>query len=311
MPNPTVSVVLVTRNGMDTLPSVLDGVAAQARPVEIVAVDSGSEDGTLELLERRVQRLERNQATAFNHGATRNRAIALSRGELVVLLVQDAVPADELWLDELIRPCADGAVAGAYSRQLPALAASRLTRWNLERWVAAADEPRTQRIDDPEQWSSLPPVERFRCCVFDNVSSCIRRSVWEQHPFPTTDLAEDLAWARTVLFAGHRLCFAAASRVRHSHERSARYELHRSYLAHRRLYQLFGLRTIPTRGQLLRAAATNLRAHARVLRRGEGPTPGLGEIARALTLAVAWPYGQYLGAKAAVEGRELLRTEPI
>ena len=38
---------------------------------------------------------------AFNHGTTRNLAIAETRGDLVVLLVQDAVPADSQWLATL------------------------------------------------------------------------------------------------------------------------------------------------------------------------------------------------------------------
>ena len=43
--------------------------------------------------------------------------------------------------------------------------------------------------------------------------------------------------------------------VWHSHERSASYELQRTYLVHQRLQALFGLSTVPTAGALVRAVA--------------------------------------------------------
>ncbi len=155
----------------------------------------------------------------------------------------------------------------------------------------------------------MSPAERHRVCAFDNVCSCVRLSVWRAHPFRATPIAEDLEWAREVLLAGHRLAYVPDAVVWHSHERTARYELQRTYLVHQRLQALFGLSTIPTAGSLVRAVAATLAAHVRVSidgnhRRARG-------LARATALAVALPLGQYLGARAAREGRELLKTEGI
>jgi rhamnosyltransferase len=108
-----------------------------------VAIDSGSTDGTRELLGRRADRLLTVEAGGFDHGATRNRGVQACRGELVVLLVQDAVPAGPGWLRELLRPLdGDPAVAGSFARQIPRPEASALTRCMLARWVAAAEAPR-------------------------------------------------------------------------------------------------------------------------------------------------------------------------
>ena len=51
-PPPDVSIVIVSRNGMATLPAVLEAIAAQEAECsfETVAVDSGSTDGTAEWL---------------------------------------------------------------------------------------------------------------------------------------------------------------------------------------------------------------------------------------------------------------------
>src|SRR5262249_27611246 len=77
-------------------------------------------DGTLELLRGRVDRLVTIPAGAFDHGATRNLAVEQTQGDLVVLIVQDAVPESETWLKALTAPLrADAGLAGAFARQIP------------------------------------------------------------------------------------------------------------------------------------------------------------------------------------------------
>src|SRR5262249_45025827 len=125
----------------------------------------------------------------------------------------------------------------------------------------------------------------------DNVCACIRRSVWRAHPFQSTPIAEDLEWARDVLLSGGRLAYVPEATVVHSHDRSARYEFLRTYVLHRRLYQLFGLRLIPTLPALVRAVGSTLAVHIRCDRSG-----------RSVGLALAWPVGQYLGALSAARG---------
>jgi rhamnosyltransferase len=248
----------------------------------------------------------------FNHGLTRNLAINHCRGQLVALLVQDAIPASRSWLRELVEPLVnDTEIAGAFSRQQPLHDASRITRWSLAKWVAGRPEPRSVSLDDPARWHELQPMERFLSAAFDNVSSCIRRSVWEQHPFPETPIAEDLAWGKEVLLAGHRLQYVPESVVLHSHERPVFYELSRTYLVHRRLYELFGVRTIPTLPALLRSIPLTLHEHLWVLRHVDGPRPDAAEVARTLGLAVAWPLGQYLGGVAGVRGEDVMTPRGV
>jgi len=314
MRGPRVSVVIPTKNGGATLRHVLSAVSEQELepPPEIVCVDSGSTDGTLDLLEELADRVVHEPPDRFDHGATRNRAVAASRGELVALLVQDAVPANLRWLRELIRPLEeDPTVAGSFARQLPRSDAGALTRLYHTRWLAAREAPRVVEPIDEQALRRLPPSERHTRCAFDNVSSCLRRSVWERHPLRPTRIAEDLAWGREVLLAGHRLAYAAGATVVHSHERGARYELGRTYLAHRRLAELFGLRTVPTARSLARAVAVSLGVHARCLLREHGVRIPPRVLWRGLALAVAWPLGQYLGGRAAATGRDVLHPRGI
>jgi rhamnosyltransferase len=312
MTAPLVSIVVPTFNGAATLPDLLAAVRAQRADFafEVIAVDSGSRDGTVALLEAAVDRVLRIAPGTFNHGATRNQAIAAGRGAFAALLVQDAVPASPEWLARLIAPLrADPGLAGTYARQIPRAGASALTRHYLEAWAASSLAPREAALAGPGELESLPPLERYLRCVFDNVSSAVRRAVWERHPFPVTPVAEDVEWARAVLLAGHRLAYVPDAVVVHSHERSARYELWRTYLVHQRLRALFGLRLVPTPVHLAAAAARNVVSHLRWVAR-EGPVFSR-QGARALALAVAFPLGQYLGALSADTGRRLLKPRNV
>jgi GT2 family glycosyltransferase len=76
------------------LGSVLDGLREQSRPVEVVLVDNGSTDESVELARDRfpgVTVLEMGENLGF--GAAINRAVAEHRADPVILLNNDAVPA--------------------------------------------------------------------------------------------------------------------------------------------------------------------------------------------------------------------------
>ncbi len=232
-----------------------------------------------------------------------------SAAEFAVLIVQDAVPAASDWLAELVRPLqTQSSLAGTFARQQAWPDASALTAHYLARWVACDSDAKTVAPLSSRELDRMSPAERHAACAFDNVCSCIRMSVWRAHPFRSTPIAEDLEWAREVLTSGYRLAFVPSAVVWHSHERSVRYELQRTYRVHQRLQTLFGLSTIPTVPALARAVCSTLPLHLRLAaterRRVRAMWRGAG-------LALAMPLGQYLGAKSARDGRELLHTEGV
>jgi rhamnosyltransferase len=289
-----VSIVIPTRNGAATLPALLDAVWHQrvSWPIETIAIDSGSTDGTLELLKGKVDHLINITPQMFDHGLTRNLGIMQARGDFVVMLVQDAVPADETWLETLTAPLAsDERVAGTFARQTARPGASGTARRSLEKWVASGNRALTKSIESQRELDDLPPMQRLFRCAFDNVCSCIRRSVWAEHPFHAATIAEDLQWAHEVMLAGYSIVFVPDAVVVHSHDRSPMYEFKRTRALHSRLFQLFELETIPSVPLLLRSIATTFLAHLWYERGSPARVP------RAAALAVAWPLGQYLGAR--------------
>jgi len=63
---PKVAVVIPTWNSVALLPRLLDSIASQAESIELLAVDNGSSDGTVELLrERGIPHLTRGENTGF------------------------------------------------------------------------------------------------------------------------------------------------------------------------------------------------------------------------------------------------------
>src|SRR3954447_6804568 len=99
-----VTVALPVRNGGESLVRVLDAVRSQRidRPVEIVMADSGSTDGSQEVARERGARVIDVPAGEFSHGGTRNLLMERPAGAHVAFLTDDADPASDTWLAELV-----------------------------------------------------------------------------------------------------------------------------------------------------------------------------------------------------------------
>jgi len=307
-----IAIIIPTRNAGPDLDRVLSAIVTQTGRYEpeIIAIDSGSTDGTVERLQRAGATVLGVAAGEFNHGTTRNDGLSHAGGDYAVLLVQDAVPASTTWLTTLVQPLLDDhSIAGTFARQVPHARASRVTAHYLSQWAAAQPAARTAGPLTTEVFDRMSPADRHVACAFDNVCSCIRLSVWNDHPFPATPIGEDLEWARDVLLAGYKLAYVPGAVVEHSHERSIAYELQRTYLVHQRLKALFGLTTVPTIGSLVRSIAATVPANARMA--AHEPYGRARAVLRAAALGIAQPVGQYLGARSAREGRELLRTDGV
>jgi len=292
--------VIPTRDGGPLFAQVIEGLRRQVvdGKVEIVVVDSGSRDQTLEVARRNGARLFEIAPRDFNHGLTRNLGIELAWGEIVVLMTQDALPVDPHLLGNLIEPFDDPQVAGVFARQLPRPDADPVTRRNLENWITGAATRQVRHIEDPRAFERLSPMERYAFCVFDNVCSAVRKSVWREIPFPPAVFGEDIEWGKRVLLAGWKIVFQPEAVVEHSHQRSLAYEYRRTYICHRRLFELFGLQTVPSLKSVLRSIPHGVLASSwLVLRSGERPWNKLADLVRIPFLTASTVWAQYAGAR--------------
>lgn len=290
--------VIPTLNAGPLFARLLEGLRLQETDFEfeVLIVDSGSTDGTVELAESHGARVHRIDKKDFNHGATRNLGVSLARGEYVALTVQDAVPLDRRWLSALVGTLErDERVAGVYGRQIPHLDAGPLTRATINGQASASPERAEKYLQRGSRLADLPPRRRRRLCAFDDVSSCIRRSVWEELPFEKTAFGEDLRWGKRAIEAGYKLVYEPASAVFHSHERGPSYDLRRYYVDQKILLELFGLRVAPRPALLAPAAARSSAMLYRLLRR-EQPTDRLRDALLAAGHAVPAQLGAFAAA---------------
>ena len=254
MRSPVASVVILTFQAGPGFDELLGRLFSQNTEFcyEVLVIDSGSTDGTPELAGRHGASVHRIEPGEFDHGATRNLGASLTAGRYVVFLVQDAFPTDDHWLAAMVENLdTDETVAGVYGRQIPRPDSSPLTRALMRDWPTSSSERREQSVGGPEFYAALPPAARRSLAVFDDVSSCVRRSVWERIPFEKTRFGEDLRWGKAVVEAGHKLVYEPHSAVLHSHERGALYDLRRHYVEGLVLQELFGLTPTPTLPRLL------------------------------------------------------------
>jgi glycosyltransferase involved in cell wall biosynthesis len=207
---PTVSVVIRCRDEARSLGPVLDAVLGQrdVPAFEVVALDSGSRDGTLALLGRRPVRVAHLPAAAFTYGRALNRGAALARGEIVVYLSAHCTPLSPRWLAALLAPFGEAAVVATFGRQVPVPAVNP-----IEALATARDFP------------PLPPPG----VRFSTANGAVRRAAVLARPFDEhIAIAEDHLWACGV-GTGARIVYCAAAAVAHSHPMSLRHWRARFY----------------------------------------------------------------------------------
>jgi rhamnosyltransferase len=292
-----VSIVIPTRNAGPEFPELLERLLAQRSPfpTEIIVIDSGSTDGTLQWCSRFPVTVLTIPPEEFDHGETRDRAIRRAQGRFIALLVQDALPANEWWLERLIDPMLrDEAIAGVYSRQIPRPGSDAFVQRHVNDHVASRPEPRRQQLDGSIDLTALSLEAKIALFSFDNVSSAIRRSVWERFPFGRAAFGEDIRWAKRVMEAGYAIYYQPDSIVIHSHDRSAWYDFKRFVASYRLYHELFGGDPPSLRFTLFAALPYGIYVNLFKLPH-ERLTPRV--IRKALAKGLAFPLGQYLGPR--------------
>ncbi len=158
----------------------------------------------------------------FDHGGTRNRAAAMCDSDLILLLTQDAIPADEYLIEHLMDAFSDQEVCAAYGRQMAD------PRDNpVESYTRQFNYPAQGRVKSKEDLEELG-IKTFFC---SNVCAAYRKSVYDQlGGFPThTIFNEDMIFASRLIEAGKKIAYVAEAKVWHWHNYSAMDQLRRNF----------------------------------------------------------------------------------
>lgn len=260
-----VSIVIPVKNGIEFIPSLCAALKRlDPAPAEVIAIDSESNDGSAFHVASAGFRVISIRASDFDHGLTRQMGVAAAKSPFVAFLSQDAEPVGSDYLDRLTAPMRnDDAIAGVSARQIARPGADPRTRCDIALSPMGGTIPRVGRGNESSLAES--PSARHLRIAFDNVASCVRRDLAMKLPFESTRFGEDIAWGARVIDARYALAFEPAAVVLHSHQRTARALYRRSYLSHRILKRLAGLKTIPDARHWARAAAITAFSDLRLL----------------------------------------------
>jgi rhamnosyltransferase len=208
--DPVASIIIPAKNEAKNIRACLDAIFSQdaGSPFDVILIDSGSTDGTVDIVAAYDVRLHQIPPEEFGHGRTRNLGARMSQAPVLVFLNADAAHTGQSWLRGLISELEPPEVAGVYGRQIAREDAYPMERFFLDYWYGP--RRRVQRLED----GRLDVDNVF----FSTVNCAMKRTLWEAFPFDETIvMTEDQVWSRQALEAGHTLIYAPDLAVVHSH----------------------------------------------------------------------------------------------
>ncbi|MBW2274158.1 MAG: glycosyltransferase [Deltaproteobacteria bacterium] len=200
------SIVIRTLDEERHLQALLEAIESQESEIletEVVLIDSGSTDRSLEIASSYGCRIEHIGRDDFSFGRSLNRGCAAGTGDILVFVSGHCVPLGVDWLERLTAPIASGEVSYAYGRQIGGPG----SRYSESR-LFAKQYPEQSRI----------PQQGFFC---NNANAALLRSAWEKEPFDEESSGlEDMDLAKRLVDQGQRVGYVAEAPVIHHHDES-------------------------------------------------------------------------------------------
>jgi glycosyltransferase involved in cell wall biosynthesis len=201
-----VSVVIRTFNEEKYLERLLDGIVNQERgsmDIEIVIVDSGSTDRTLEIAEKYNCVIATIAKHDFTFGRSLNLGCSVAKGDYLVFVSGHCFPVNTSWLINLINPLANGIADYTYGKQEGA----ETTKFS---------EFQHFRKFFPD--SSKVPQNGYFC---NNANAAITRAAWKRYRFEESLTGlEDMFLAKLLVGDGGKIAYVADASVFHIHDES-------------------------------------------------------------------------------------------
>lgn len=230
----TVSVVIPNYNGENILGKNLPKVIEASGNAEIIVVDDGSRDKSLEKLssfKEKIKIIKNEKNLGFS--ASINRGVSVAKGEIIVLLNTDVIP-ERSFLTPLLDHFDDDSVfaVGCMDKSIEGnktiLRGRGLGRWRKGLLVHSRGE-----------------VNKMNTLWINGGSGAFRKSIWNKlggfNPLYSPFYWEDIDLSYRALKCGYKIIFEPKSIVIHEHEKGAI----------KSAYSNFKIRTIAYRNQFI------------------------------------------------------------
>lgn len=208
-----ISVIVPTLQAGLFLPRQLEALHMQnTPPSEIILVDSGSTDDTLEIAELQGCIVENIRQSEFRHGRARNIGARKAQGDVLVFLTQDAVPVFPNFLEQLCNPL-EKECAAASAKQIHYPDANPLVIF--ARHFNYPDQSMVRTRTDVNKLG-------IKAYFFSNSASAVRRDeFWSVGGFSEEVIVnEDMLLCAQLLKKGASVAYVAEALVYHSHNYS-------------------------------------------------------------------------------------------
>ncbi len=268
---PTCSIIIRAFNEEQHLGKLLEGIFHQTlENVQVILVDSGSSDRTVEIAHQYGVEVVFIQPQDFTFGRSINLGISHAESDLVVFASAHVYPVYPDWLERLLEPFQNEKVALSYGKQRGNETAQFSEQMIFANWYSEV--------------SNLNQGNPF--C--NNANAAIRRELWIQHPYnESLPGLEDLEWAQWAADQGKQIAYVAEAEIIHIHSETWQ-GIHNRYkresMAFKMIYphESFGIK------DFLHALVSNVSSDIKIARLQKKSLKNLGSIA-------AFRWHQFLG----------------
>jgi len=208
--NPKISIVIRTLNESKYLRQLLVSIQNQTyKNIEIILVDSGSTDGTVEVAKKMNHKVLEIEQDDFTFGYAINHGIQNSTGDFICIISAHALPVNDLWLEELVsgftKSSSNGQIALTYGKQL----GNKQSNFSEIR-------------DFSRMYGEKEQIQKKPDYFCNNANSIILKKLWNEHPFDEalTGL-EDLEWAKYWMDKEYKIMYKPNASIYHFHSENA------------------------------------------------------------------------------------------
>ena len=208
-----VSVIIRCFNESKNLPVLLETLKSQTlQPLEIIVIDSGSVDNTVQIAEDNGARVLHIAHHEFSFGRALNRGAIAALGDILVFVSAHAYPATTQWIEKIVEPFHSEQIVLVYGGQRGDERSYFSERRLFQQWFP----------DDPVDEQSHP--------FCNNANAAVRRKAWEVLPYDEQIPGlEDIHWAKRAQEQGLKIAYRPDAMIVHVHEESFS-QIYRRYL---------------------------------------------------------------------------------